>query len=247
MKNRLNYIDCLKGIGIILVVLGHLKPGIYIEKWIYSFHMFLFFFLSGYVHKKRSSFSEQVKLSAKGLLIPYLFYNGAAIAISLFLGEYTAVEAINAMFFVGKVSWNAPVWFLLEMFWLRLFAEAINATEISVKKLAVVCALLFALGYFDVLKILPLGLKIFPVAMLFYLLGVLKRRVNFNFKFSLKALAVFLMFALNTVTACFINARISVYGSYYGNYAVAVFSGICGVLCLYELIQYIYIYITSTV
>ena len=38
-------IDILKGIGIILVVLGHVKPEMYVEKWIYSFHMFLFFFL----------------------------------------------------------------------------------------------------------------------------------------------------------------------------------------------------------
>ncbi len=38
-----------------MVVLGHLNPGIYLEKWIYSFYMFLFFFLSGYVFNKKKN------------------------------------------------------------------------------------------------------------------------------------------------------------------------------------------------
>lgn len=46
-------IDALKGFGILLVVLGHVNPGFYIEKWIYSFHMFLFFFLAGITFSKK--------------------------------------------------------------------------------------------------------------------------------------------------------------------------------------------------
>ena len=46
---RLEWIDKAKGIGIILVILGHTICPPNIKFWLYSFHMPLFFFLSGYV------------------------------------------------------------------------------------------------------------------------------------------------------------------------------------------------------
>lgn len=42
MKKRDNYIDLLKGIAIFLVVLGHHDT--VLKKYIYSFHMQLFFY-----------------------------------------------------------------------------------------------------------------------------------------------------------------------------------------------------------
>ncbi|WP_368384475.1 acyltransferase family protein [Polaribacter sp. AHE13PA] len=41
-QKRINWIDQIKGFGIILVVIGHNFP--LIENYIYSFHMPLFFF-----------------------------------------------------------------------------------------------------------------------------------------------------------------------------------------------------------
>lgn len=43
---RIHYIDVLKGIGILFVLLGHINN----QEWsgyLYSFHMALFFFISG--------------------------------------------------------------------------------------------------------------------------------------------------------------------------------------------------------
>ena len=48
MKNRISYFDIAKGIGIILVMFAHVTLPITLEKFIYSFHVPLFFFLSGY-------------------------------------------------------------------------------------------------------------------------------------------------------------------------------------------------------
>lgn len=56
MNRRIEYIDTLKGIAIILVVMGHVVQFIWGDRYgsnqiifiiIYSFHMPLFFFLSG--------------------------------------------------------------------------------------------------------------------------------------------------------------------------------------------------------
>ena len=49
VSERYTWIDCIKGIGIFLVVLGHIYKDNYIGQWIYSFHMPLFFMLSGYL------------------------------------------------------------------------------------------------------------------------------------------------------------------------------------------------------
>ncbi|MBM7661608.1 fucose 4-O-acetylase-like acetyltransferase [Bacillus mesophilus] len=67
--NRLKWMDIAKGIGIILVVLGHSIPQIAI--YIYWFHMPLFFFLSGYLHKQKGDF---VSKKVASLLVPYVVY-----------------------------------------------------------------------------------------------------------------------------------------------------------------------------
>lgn len=50
-KERLSWLDVLKGIGIILVVMGHIYSNSIIFNWLYSFHMPLFFFAAGCVYK----------------------------------------------------------------------------------------------------------------------------------------------------------------------------------------------------
>lgn len=45
-----NYIDIAKGIGIILVILGHSGVNSEIKDFIYGFHMPLFFVISGYLY-----------------------------------------------------------------------------------------------------------------------------------------------------------------------------------------------------
>ena len=50
-KDRIHYLDIAKGIAMILVILGHTKKLIptNVVWWLYTFHMPLFFMLSGMV------------------------------------------------------------------------------------------------------------------------------------------------------------------------------------------------------
>lgn len=79
-KNRISSLDMAKGIGIILVVIGH---STFLEEnvltWISSFHMPLFFILSGILIRKKNEESikipELVKRKAKSILLPYLTFS----------------------------------------------------------------------------------------------------------------------------------------------------------------------------
>lgn len=69
---RFDFIDLLKGFGILLVVWGHtMTPRSF---YIYSFHMPLFFFLSGYVHKEKP-FRSFVFSKINTLYVPYIAFS----------------------------------------------------------------------------------------------------------------------------------------------------------------------------
>ena len=77
-KRRIEYIDIAKGIGIVLVVAGHLldkENRLY--AYIYSFHMPLFFVLSGFLlelDRQSSDFSNFIRMQKK-LMRQYFMYS----------------------------------------------------------------------------------------------------------------------------------------------------------------------------
>ncbi len=75
--NRFDYLDIAKGVGIIAVVWAHILLVGWSHKVIYSFHMPLFFFISGMLFQrgKYSSFRVFIVKRAERLLLPYLVYS----------------------------------------------------------------------------------------------------------------------------------------------------------------------------
>lgn len=73
---RIDYVDIAKGIGIILVVMGHndfalISP--FAHKLIYSFHMPMFFFMSGMFFKPDLPLGKYVRHRFNRVLKPFLF------------------------------------------------------------------------------------------------------------------------------------------------------------------------------
>ena len=63
--------DLLKGLGMFFVVLGHTTRNLELTDFLYSFHMPLFFFISGMLFHDSSNFFQK---KAKTLLIPYIVF-----------------------------------------------------------------------------------------------------------------------------------------------------------------------------
>lgn len=128
--NRLLYIDILKAFGIFLVILGHVlndnkHP---VSHFIYSFHMPLFFALSGvfFVYNKEIPLKELIRKRWKSMLKPYLFFYMItflywALVERNLRAEAEGVEAewynpILGLFWQG-MDWNFfahnnPIWFI---------------------------------------------------------------------------------------------------------------------------------------
>lgn len=52
-KTRIGWVDTAKGIGLLLVIIGHL-PIPLVPVWIYTFHMPLFFFYQEWCFQERN-------------------------------------------------------------------------------------------------------------------------------------------------------------------------------------------------
>ena len=79
IDKRIKWIDVAKGLTIILVVSGHLLQTYsnnldFVFKLIYSFHMPVFFILSGYLMNAKKDFNQFLKSKSKSLLFPYFLF-----------------------------------------------------------------------------------------------------------------------------------------------------------------------------
>jgi polysaccharide biosynthesis protein PslL len=73
MKRQI-WIDVLKGLGIIAVVVGHVTYNPLLAQTIFMFHMPLFFLIGGYLHKTGMGQGAYLKAKTRSLLVPYLSF-----------------------------------------------------------------------------------------------------------------------------------------------------------------------------
>lgn len=129
MAKRIEYIDIARGIGIVLVVMGHndfaaVSPFLY--KVIYSFHMPLFFFLSGYFFNAAIGFWEFFKKRFHGIMKPYFFTIFLIYFFSISFGKMSFQTAITrivkSMYGTGYYLDWVQLWFLPHLFVVSLYA-----------------------------------------------------------------------------------------------------------------------------
>lgn len=135
-------VDVAKGIGILLVVLGHNAAILdtSLQTAIFSFHMPLFLFLSGvYLKPEADGF---VRSRADAIIKPYLVVGlGFALLLwlkSLLLAHHDAAtlegiaasKAVGVLYAVGRTLDDVPLWFLPALFTGQAAAVALIGTGI---------------------------------------------------------------------------------------------------------------------
>lgn len=118
LTTRDKSIDFIKGIAIYLVVLGHcwsISKDLF--QFIYSFHMPLFFCISGYLFSSKKKYGDFLIAKFKTLIIPYIlfFIFSFIISVSLLDREVTILQGLEYMIKGGKhciYVCNWPLWYL---------------------------------------------------------------------------------------------------------------------------------------
>lgn len=195
---RFHWIDSLKGIGIMLVVFAHHHLPTALETYIYSFHMPLFFFISGFLfefEKYAKSFANFVKVKFKSLIVPYFFF---AVLTCLFYFLMDAVyqpDFVNIEFFEAgplhgicsilyalgpMISYNQPLWFLTCLFVTELFFYGFAKKFYgNPRKLALLLTAAGVIGYLYSMYVpfrLPWNADVALSAVVFYGAGNLYRK-----------------------------------------------------------------------
>lgn len=107
-KERIAWLDLVKGIGICAVILGHMSIPYELGKFIFSFHMPLFFFISGYLTKD-VDWGRFLRSKGDHLVIPYFVY---AIPLGLIAMSAGGFEAKRVWLNVLKGNGVYTSWFL---------------------------------------------------------------------------------------------------------------------------------------
>ncbi|MBP2657674.1 MAG: hypothetical protein H6Q69_706 [Firmicutes bacterium] len=152
MNSRIEYIDIAKALGIIFVVIGHAGLG-GIGKFIYLFHMPLFFLISGYFFQDNYTlnFSKFITKRIKSLYIPFIKFELIFLVLHNVFVNYNIYStnpnvngvqsfytlsdyihhALSIFIFNGTELLLAPLWFLTVLFTANIIFWVIS--KISVK------------------------------------------------------------------------------------------------------------------
>lgn len=132
MKKRLVWLDTARGIAVLLVVYGHLFPYPHIvPQWIHSFHMPLFFLLSGILFFVKKEDSLEPKFfflkKLKGILFPYFTISFANVIFVAIRHRDFVQVLLDTIRFEGNLTlWFLPALFIAEVvcfLWLSVYKK----------------------------------------------------------------------------------------------------------------------------
>ncbi|MDP3844416.1 MAG: acyltransferase family protein [Oxalobacteraceae bacterium] len=166
MKRQI-WIDVLKGLGIISVVVGHITYNRLLWNTIFMFHMPLFFLLGGWLHNTNISQRTYLKAKAHSLLLPYLSFLLILWPLELLVAfpdqRWTAAwlqtELIKPMLVGGQLltGFAAVFWFVTSYFLMQQLMHFL-LRRYSLQRCALICAVMLVCAYLNALLFRPLWL-----------------------------------------------------------------------------------------
>lgn len=243
MIKRNRELDLLKGIGIFLMVFDHVGWGEAVHTYIQSFHMPLFFIVSGYLWKKRS-WKDVSKARFKSLLIPYFVFATIFTIVRYFLPDSDFLSMVKAVLIYPTDISNIPIapalWFLPCMY-LSSVIYAVLDNYFGNRKWIIVCLITVAGMAYSTLSdaMLPFCLEPVAVALLFMLLGeginIRKEQIALLLK---KNAFWILLIAVEAILA-FVNGSVDMRSARYRNPALYILNSMIGTMGYWGLCKFI--------
>jgi len=238
VSNRNAAIDVMKGIAILSVIMGHFESVPSITHWIFSFHMPLFFFIAGFLHKRTVSREVFVK-DVKRLLLPYAFTMGILLFYSTMVNclirqnlHQLGLTFLAIIYPTGTSYANSvPIWFLFALFWSRLLFGSL--LRIYKRNLSACIAILIGLSITYIKEFIPFELPFAIMAglsaLVFYGIGFMYHQYyqkipKITYVLLLICWIVFYRFCSINMISC-----------YYSNYPLAIVCALGGIVGIYAL------------
>ena len=139
IKNRIMWIDIATAIAIIAMIIGHtFSYGTTIRNLIFSFHMPLFFVLTGFTMKDFTGWKDYLKQIKKDLIriiVPCVAFQTINLLLVIFIDRIDPGEAFSH--FIRQLIWASAVdvngypalgalWFLVVLFWSKTYYSLVR-------------------------------------------------------------------------------------------------------------------------
>ncbi len=194
-KQREEWVDFLRGAGIILMIMGHTKIWSPIIRWIYGFHMPLFFILSGYLFSRQkwtaAGFKRFIITRFRNYIIPYFIWCGICLIIIFPLMYYSYHNGNLLIAIIQNLGWImtsvkvdgvflpqncTPLWFLTCLFISQLVFYWLVRCKGIWQFLISACffAINYLMNYYKML-ILPWHFEVALIGSVFMLVGYYAR------------------------------------------------------------------------
>ncbi len=253
MNKRINFIDIARGFAIIFIVLGHAitysKHCEIIYKILCSFHVVLFFILSGYTFrfKENETFFSFIKRKFNRIMIPYFIWATLFLIPYMMFGKTIIEETgakgnFNILRQLLKILYgngneqglkqNTALWFLPALFSMEAiyyWIIKIVSRKKNYIKVFTLFLLLFISYVFNkyVKFVFPFGINTVIVLGIFFYIGYLLYAMCLLRKEKLFKIYYIIPIFIFGIIAALTNEQISAVNYRYGNLFLCIISGIC--------------------
>jgi fucose 4-O-acetylase-like acetyltransferase len=252
---RIEWIDALKGLGISLIVLGHVwsleqPPVFYV--WLFAFHVPVFFFAAGLTLKPdQVVLGDFLRRRTVQLMVPYLVF--ALLGYVFYLIGYGLSRNLNIApagfdyglwrpligIIEGRVGEgrlvNSPLWFLPALLIALGLTHGINRlVQPHMLRLGLIIGLSVGALLIAEQIATPLGLSTGIIASLFVQLGYEYRQRNYPFPNAQMLAAALFILALLISALAFVNGAVGLAGPTVNNPALFMVFALNGIgLCVF--------------
>lgn len=225
--NRLIWLDAVKGVGIISVVMGHVLG----LRYVYAFHMPLFFLISGYTfHLREDGFQYMKKLFFR-LMVPYISF--------LVIINLTTYMLYDMRLGFSSLIWGggrlkgifAVYWFVTVLYGALLMFNLMIKQKLIRLRWCLLCllAIAYLLEFFKLE--MPWCIQVIPMAMVFMTFGYI-------YKIKQKSLPnnyIIIIPIMIAIVLPFFSQELII-DMKYTNYGIPIFSLITSTLIVYGLV-----------
>lgn len=227
--HRVEWIDIARGIAIIAMVIGHSAIPQTALKLIYSFHMPLFFVVSGLFYNWHThSFWDLLKRKVLSLLLPYFVFS---LIIIPFYADYVPPLQIIMYGYAGYALWFIPVLFMSEI----LFYPIAGLRKPAILVFACIFAVLGKILYIEDIFI-PYKLNVVPFALLFISLGFVSKSIIYSPYPGIKRT---FLYGIVTIAMATILPRLDMSNNDFGIFPLNLFNAVIGILFVFYISKYL--------